>query len=244
MTMYGIGRSHDYDTEVSGRHVGDSSNGYYGAPATGHWPTEHSPFGQEEQKENGRAKNDAWPVFEPQHVTPQQPHPYQATREAKQLQRHSLGSWFSSRNLDDIEPHNKRTGSDWYAIFSPQVKPVLDFDLLHTLTHESIVCCVRFSRDGKYLATGCNRQAHIFEVATGTKMYTLEDRQVKDVEENNYIRNVSFSPDGRCLATAAEDGIIRVSTVPCPLLAIWLIYGTALGYSVQQNPPTVARPRR
>lgn len=29
----------------------------------------------------------------------------------------------------------------------------LDISLLHALHHDSVVCCVRFSRDGKWLAT-------------------------------------------------------------------------------------------
>lgn len=35
----------------------------------------------------------------------------------------------------------------------------------------SVVCCVRFSADGKYLATGCNRTAQIFDVKTGEKTW-------------------------------------------------------------------------
>ncbi|KAF7316020.1 putative TUP1-general transcription repressor [Mycena indigotica] len=33
----------------------------------------------------------------------------------------------------------------------------------------SVVCCVQFSVDGRYLATGCNRSAQIFDVKTGRK---------------------------------------------------------------------------
>ena len=35
----------------------------------------------------------------------------------------------------------------------------------------SVVCSVRFSPDGKYLATGCNRTARIFDVETGEKIW-------------------------------------------------------------------------
>lgn len=33
----------------------------------------------------------------------------------------------------------------------------------------SVVCCVRFSSDGQYLATGCNRTAQIYDTKTGAK---------------------------------------------------------------------------
>lgn len=34
-----------------------------------------------------------------------------------------------------------------------------------------MVCCVRFSADGKYLATGCNRTAQIYDTKTGVKTW-------------------------------------------------------------------------
>ena len=37
----------------------------------------------------------------------------------------------------------------------------------------SVVCCVKFSADGKYLATGCNRAAQIFDAKTGAKTWCV-----------------------------------------------------------------------
>jgi general transcriptional corepressor TUP1 len=68
---------------------------------------------------------------------------------------------------------------------------------------------VRFSRDGKYVATGCNRSAQIFDVTTGHNVATLQDETV-DKDGDLYIRSVCFSPDGKYLATGAEDKQIRV----------------------------------
>lgn len=95
-------------------------------------------------------------------------------------------------------------------MFNPAVTRVLDVELLHTLQHESVVCCVRFSHDGNYVATGCNRCAQIYDVHTGRQVTVLQDDSV-DKDGDLYIRSVCFSPDGRYLATGAEDKLIRVS---------------------------------
>ena len=117
--------------------------------------------------------------------------------------------------LADIEPdsvpaHLKREGADWFAIFNDRVRRVLDVDLVHNLPHQSVVCCVRFSHDGKYIATGCNRSAQIFDVENGGLFAHLQDNNLPD-DGDLYIRSVCFSPDGRYLATGAEDKVIRVS---------------------------------
>lgn len=122
-----------------------------------------------------------------------------------------VGNALGDLEVDAVAPHHKKTGNDWYAIFNPQVQRVLDVDLVHSLTHESVVCCVRFSHDGKYVATGCNRSAQIFDVQTGEKVCVLEDHNASDMAADLYIRSVCFSPDGRYLATGAEDKLIRVS---------------------------------
>ncbi|RHZ78296.1 hypothetical protein Glove_166g197 [Diversispora epigaea] len=103
----------------------------------------------------------------------------------------------------------KKEGTDWFAIFNPKVNRVLDVDLMHTLDHSSVVCCVKFSSDGKYLATGCNRSAQIYDVTTGQKLAVLDDNNV-DKTGDLYIRSVCFSPDGKYLATGAEDKQIRI----------------------------------
>ena len=93
----------------------------------------------------------------------------------------------------------------------------------------SVVCCVQFSADGRYLATGCNRTTQIFDVQTGVKVWYVylffvcitkravvlkfpsviaDDSAPKSADL--YIRSVRFSPDGKLIATGAEDHKIRV----------------------------------
>lgn len=45
--------------------------------------------------------------------------------------------------------------------------------MLIALLSYSVVCCVRFSADGKYLATGCNRTAQIYDTKTGAKTWCV-----------------------------------------------------------------------
>lgn len=121
----------------------------------------------------------------------------------------NVGNALAELDLERLPAHQKKVSDDWFAIFNPLVPRVLDVDLLHTLEHQSVVCCVRFSRDGKYVATGCNRSAQIYDVQTGHKVCVLQDDTV-DTVGDLYIRSVCFSPDGQYLATGAEDKLIRV----------------------------------
>ncbi|KKZ60628.1 glucose repression regulatory protein TUP1 [[Emmonsia] crescens] len=154
-------------------------------------------------------------------ATPQQNHQvaYPDPRASPQIPRptppgqqlsYRVGNTLADLDPDKLPPSQKREGSDWYAVFNPEVPRVLDVDLVHHLVHDSVVCCVRFSNDGKYVATGCNRSAQIFDVATGQLVTALQDDSVLDKEGDLYIRSVCFSPDGRYLATGAEDKQIRV----------------------------------
>lgn len=130
--------------------------------------------------------------------------------------------------LSDIDPESsvkelKKEGSDWLALWSPTAKRVLDIGLVHTLVHESVVCCVKFSQDGKWLATGCNKTVQIFDTKTGVKSCVLQD-ETSPNGADLYIRTICFSPDGKYLATGAEDRQIRVSLnfpLACSRLLIW-----------------------
>lgn len=126
------------------------------------------------------------------------------------MQLPDVGNVLADLDPDIMPAHQKHDGVDWFAVFNPRIRRVLDVDIMHNLAHESVVCCVRFSLDGRYVATGCNRSAQIFEVSSGRQITKLQDESV-DKDGDLYIRSVCFSPDGKYLATGAEDKQIRVS---------------------------------
>lgn len=179
---------------------GYPNGGYPGAPAPASSPGPG--------KGRGRAPGPA---------TPQQTHQvaYPDARPSPQIPRAPADIVYRNiNNLGDLDfeklnPAFKKEGQDWFAVFNPEVPRVLDVELVHHLEHNSVVCCVRFSADGKYVATGCNRSAQIFDVNTGKLVTTLQDDSV-DKDGDLYIRSVCFSPDGKFLATGAEDKQIRV----------------------------------
>jgi general transcriptional corepressor TUP1 len=66
------------------------------------------------------------------------------------------------RTGEELDGDGKDKGSDWIVGYNPNVQTNLNIDLLHNLNHQSVVCCVKFSADGKYLATGCNKSAQMY----------------------------------------------------------------------------------
>lgn len=135
--------------------------------------------------------------------TPPQPQ----TQAQLQQQAEALGNIFGE--IDSIRPEFKKKKDDWFVVYNERAPALLDVDLVHNLPHDSVVCCVRFSLDGRYVATGCNRTAQIYDVNTGELVTRLEDKNAER-DGDLYIRSVCFSPDGKYLATGAEDKLIRV----------------------------------
>jgi len=113
-------------------------------------------------------------------------------------------------NLDKNKEGPEANGVDWIVGYNPGVQTNLNIDLLHNLEHSSVVCCVKFSNDGKTLATGCNKSAQIYDSETGEKIHTFTDESGKDGDL--YIRSVCFSPDNRLLA-GAQDKTVKIWNV-------------------------------
>lgn len=101
-----------------------------------------------------------------------------------------MGEFPNQLDVNAVPPEYQKKGPDWYAISNPQAGGSFDVRLVHILAHErcvavlararmsvftniyrSVVCCVRFSSDGRFLATGCNRSAQIYDVETGGKVW-------------------------------------------------------------------------
>lgn len=137
------------------------------------------------------------------------PTPATATVKEEKLPTEVAAAASSSFDPETAPKDLKKEGSDWMTMFNPNVKRVLDVGLVHTLVHDSVVCCVRFSPDGKVLATGCNRNTTLYDTKTGARIATLFDES-SNAKADNYIRSVSFSPDGKYLATGSEDRIVRI----------------------------------
>lgn len=113
-----------------------------------------------------------------------------------------------------VAPHLRKLQPEYYILYNPSLPKTVDVELVHSLDHSSVVCCVRFSNDGKFLATGCNKTTQVFGVETGELVARLTDENSASENGNSgadlYIRSVCFSPDGKYLATGAEDKVIRI----------------------------------
>eukprot|EP01080_Neovahlkampfia_damariscottae_P003474 gene3474-6123_t len=107
----------------------------------------------------------------------------------------------------------KQSGNDWVVVYNPQVKTNVNINLFHNLEHQSVVCCVKFSKDGKKIATGSNKAAQIFDVETGEKLMGLPEIDNTSNKEDSYVRSVCFSPDGNFLVSGAEDKTVKVWNV-------------------------------
>lgn len=111
--------------------------------------------------------------------------------------------------LNKIPPRFVKHVDDWSVVYNGMARPIIDVDLIRSLDNKSIVCSVKFSPDGRYIAAGGNWNSKIFETQTGRLICVLEDEST-DKSANKYIRAVCFSPDGRYLATGSEDNLVRV----------------------------------
>lgn len=114
----------------------------------------------------------------------------------------------------DVPDHLKKVDPDgtWFAVFNPDVPRMFDIELVGNLEGMGIVCCIRFSRDGKYIAASSDGCATIFDTNTGLRV-TQFRIPIPAESEHCYVRCLCFSPDGKWLATGSEDEIIRVSNL-------------------------------
>lgn len=81
-------------------------------------------------------------------------------------------------------PEFKKQMADYYVLFNPALPKTVDMELVHSLNHTSVVCCVRFSLDGQFLATGCNKKTQVYRVNTGELIASLEDNNVPPTDDS------------------------------------------------------------
>ena len=63
-------------------------------------------------------------------------------------------------------------------VHNPSSTTKMHIELSHTLEHDSVVCCVRFSNDGRYIATGCNKTAVLYDAVTGKRIAMFSNEGV------------------------------------------------------------------
>ena len=56
-----------------------------------------------------------------------------------EYKRDGAGVFPEDLDIHTIPPEYKREGSDWYVVFNPKVKRILDVQLVHTFMHERCV---------------------------------------------------------------------------------------------------------
>lgn len=135
--------------------------------------------------------------------------PQMNSLEKTQKTDEELGNNLAFLDIEQVPPNLKKIGQGYTVVYNKMVPPRIDVELVQSLEHQSVVCCVRFSADGRLLATGCNRCAQVFNVHTGELLAKLQDSSVGE-DQDLYIRSVCFSPDSKLLATGAEDHQIRL----------------------------------
>lgn len=136
-------------------------------------------------------------------------------KEQRALHDKEIPPFLENLDASKVSSALKKVQPEYYVLYNPALPKSIDVELLHSLDHSSVVCCVRFSNDGKFLATGCNRTTQVFGVETGELIARLTDDSGATENSGNsgadlYIRSVCFSPDGKYLATGAEDKVIRI----------------------------------
>lgn len=67
--------------------------------------------------------------------------------------------------------------------------------------HERDIVSIRFSPDGRVLASGSWQEIRLWDVTTATHIVTL-------IGHLSNVHSVSFSPDGRVLASGSNDGTV------------------------------------
>ena len=113
---------------------------------------------------------------------------------------------FSDSQLIDSFTLNQIKGEFYNSLFQET------YEVARFEGHNGVITDVRFSPDGKTLATASTDQT--------ARLWQLDGRLVTTLEEHSdAVSNVRFSPNGKTLATASVDGTVKLWQLDGSLIA-------------------------
>ncbi|EJC98188.1 WD40 repeat-like protein [Fomitiporia mediterranea MF3/22] len=116
--------------------------------------------------------------------------------------------------VDDVLPEDapseqKTRSSGWSVVFNPRLKRTLNVYSECELKLEGPVSCVRFSTDGRLLATYCGNIIRIYETRTRKKICILFTGNMGS-RNVSHAKALRFSPDSKYLALGMPGNAIKI----------------------------------